>query len=69
MEKRNSQLEHGQPMELTRGLSCKCDSGVAVCQSQHQNIVSLHRQVSLAAVNQICVIHEAINSCGNLKIH
>ena len=29
----------------------------------------LHGQVSLAAVNQICVIHEAINSCENLKIH
>ena len=24
-------------------------------------------QVSLAAVNQICVIHEAMNSCENLK--
>ena len=29
----------------------------------------LHRKVSLAAVNQICVIHEAMNSCKNLKIH
>ena len=29
MEKRNSQLEHGQPMDT-------CDSGVARCQSQHQ---------------------------------
>ena len=29
----------------------------------------LHGQVSLAAVNQICVIHEAMNSCKNLKIH
>ena len=29
----------------------------------------LHRQVSLAAVNQICVIHEAMNGCKNLKIH
>ena len=29
MEKRNSQLEHGQPMEQTRGLFCTCDSGVA----------------------------------------
>ena len=35
-EKRNSQLEHGQPMEQTRGLFCTCDSGVARCQSQHQ---------------------------------
>ena len=29
----------------------------------------LHGQVSLAAVNQICIIHEAINSCKNLKIY
>ena len=29
MEKRNSQLEHGQPMEQTRDLFCTCDSGVA----------------------------------------
>ena len=29
----------------------------------------LHRQVTLAAVNQICVIHEAMNACENLKIH
>ena len=29
----------------------------------------LHGQVSLAAVNKICVVHEAMNSCKNLKIH
>ena len=29
----------------------------------------LHGQVNLTAVNQIYVIHEAINSCKNLKIH
>ena len=29
----------------------------------------LHRQESLAVVNQICVIHEAMNGCKNLKIH
>ena len=73
MEKRNSQLEHGQPMEQSRGLFCTCDSGVAGCQSQHQNEFDvrsvLHRQVSLAAVNQIRVIHEAMNGCKNLKIH
>ena len=33
MEKRNSQLKHGQPMEQTRGLLCISDSGVARCQS------------------------------------
>ena len=26
-------------------------------------------QVSLAAVNQICVIYEDMNGCKNLKIH
>ena len=36
MEKRNSQLEHGQPMEQTRGLFRTYDSGVARYQSQHQ---------------------------------
>ena len=36
MEKRNCQLEYGQPMEQTRGLFCMCDSGVARCQSEHQ---------------------------------
>ena len=29
----------------------------------------LHKQVSLAAVNQICAIHEAMNDFKNLKIH
>ena len=29
----------------------------------------LHGQGSLAAVNQIYVVHEAINGCKNLKIH
>ena len=29
----------------------------------------LHRQVSLTAVNQMCVISEAMNGCKHLKIH
>ena len=29
----------------------------------------LHVQVSVAAVNRIYVIHEAMNGCKNLKIH
>ena len=29
----------------------------------------LHKKVSLAAVNQICIFHEAMNGCKNLKIH
>ena len=35
-EKRNSQCEHGQPMEQSISLFCTCHSGVAGCQSQHQ---------------------------------
>ena len=78
MEKRNSQLEHGQPMEQTRGFFWMCDSGVVRCQSEHQYHflanefdvrIVLHGQVSLTVVNQICVIHEAMNGCKNLRIH
>ena len=29
----------------------------------------LHGQVSLAAVNNIFVVHEAMNGCKSLKIH
>ena len=29
----------------------------------------VHGQVSLAAVDQVCVIHEGMNGCKNLKIH
>ena len=66
MEKRNSHLEHGQP----RGLFCMCHLGLARFQLQHQChfwqmslMFVLHGQVSLAAVNQICVIHEAMKGC------
>ena len=41
MEKRNSRLEYGQPMEQTRRLFCTCDSGVARCQSQNQYHIRL----------------------------
>ena len=36
MKKRNSQLEHGQPLEQTRGFFFKCNKGLARCQPQHQ---------------------------------
>ena len=61
-------------MEQTRGLFCTCDLGVAHCQSQYQydyhfwQMSSVFGQVSLAAVNKICAIHEAMNSWKNLKI-
>ena len=73
MKKRNSQLEHRQPMEQTRGMFCMCDSGVAHCKSHLVNEFDvgsvLHQHVSLAAVNHTCVIHEAMNGCKNLKVH
>ena len=66
-------------MEQTRDLFCTCDSGVARCQSitTPLSLLSnkfdlrsvLHGQVSLAAVNQIYVIHKALNGCKILKIH
>ena len=73
----NSQCEHGQPMEQTRGLFCMCDSDVELSITTSVSLLAnefnvqsmLHVQVSLAAVNQICIIHEAMNGCKNLKIH
>ena len=61
MEKWNSQLKHGQPMEQTRSLFCTCDFALLVNEFDVQSV--LHGQVSLAAVNQICVTHEAMNGC------
>ena len=76
MEKQNSQLEHGQPMEQTRGLFCISGSGVVPCQSQQSLLANefhvlsaLQGQVNLSAVSQIHVIHEAMKGCKNLKIH
>ena len=78
MEKQNSQLEHGQPMMQTRGLflhvQLRCGSlsittQVSLLANEFYVRSVLHGQVSYAAVNQICVIHEAMNGCKNLKIH
>ena len=69
-EKRNTKLEHGQPMEQTRGLFCMCDSGcgslsittqVSLLANEFDVRRVVHGRVSLAAVNQICLIHEAMN--------
>ena len=47
------------------------DSGVAPCQSLLTNKLDvrseLHVQVSLVVVNQICVLHEAMNGCKKSK--
>ena len=69
MEKRNSQCEHGQPMEQTRSLFCLCALSITTSVSHLANKFDvrseLHGQVSLADVNQI----EAMNGFKNLKIH
>ena len=79
MEKRNSQHEHGQPMEQTRSLivlhvrlgcgSLSITTPVSLLANEFDVRSVMHRQVSLAAVNQMCVVHEAMNGCTNLKIH
>ena len=63
MEKRNSQYEHGQPMlvlhvRLRRG-SLPITTSVSHLANEFNVRSILHRQVSLAAVNAIYVIHEA----------
>ena len=37
--------------------------------SQHQNEFDVRSVLHLAAVNQICLIHKAMNGCKSLKIH
>ena len=78
MEKRNSQLEHGQPVEQTKGLflhmrfrcsSLSITTLASLLANEFDGRSVLHGQVSLAAVNQMCVIHEFMNSCKNLKVH
>ena len=70
MGKRNSQLEHGQQrLDLHERLRCGSLSitrPVSFLANEFNVRGVLHGQVSLAAVNQICVIHEAINGCKNL---
>ena len=78
MEKRNSQLEHGtanganKPPALHVWLRCGWQSTttpVSLLSIELDVQTILQGQVSLAAVNQICVVYEAMNCCKNLKIH
>ena len=71
MEKRNSQLEHGQPMEQTRLIlqvrlgcgSLSITTPVSLLANEFDVRSVLHGQVSYAAAIQICVGHEAMNGC------
>ena len=69
MEKRNNQREYGQPMEQTRLVlhvrlgfgSLSITTPVSLLANEFDDRSILHGQVRLAAVIQICVIHEAMN--------
>ena len=75
-EKRNSHSEQGQPMELVLRVRLGCGSlsnTTPVSLLTNESTVDvrsvLHGQMSFAAVNQVRVIHGAMNGCKNLKIH
>ena len=75
MEKWNSQLEHNRANKrLVLHLRLGCGSlsittPISLLANEFDVQSVLHGQVSLAAVNQICVIDEAMNGCKNLKVH
>ena len=73
MQKRNGQLEHGHTRIVLhvrlRCVSLSITTLVSLLANKFDVRSVLHGQVSLAAVNQIRVIHEATNGCKNLKIH
>ena len=73
MEKQNSQLE-GTNKRLVLHVQLGCGSlsittPVSDLANEFDVRSVLHGQVSLAAVDQIRVIHEAMNGCKNLKIN
>ena len=69
MEKGNSQLEHDSQCSKQE----VCFACATHCQSQHLchfwRINLMFEAESLAAVNQIRVVDEAMIGCKNLKIH
>ena len=72
MDKRNSQLEWSiQKACLHVRLGCgslSITTPVSFLANEFDVRGVLHGQVSLAAVNQIYIFHEAMNGCKNLKI-
>ena len=77
-EKRNSQCEHELPNEAYKRLvlhvrnrcgSLSITTQVSLLTNEFDVRSVLHEQVSLAIVNQMYVVREAMNGCKNLKIH
>ena len=54
---------------MRRDYSSTRSGPVSLLANEFDVLSVLHGQVILAAVNQMCVIHEAMNGCKNLKIH
>ena len=69
MKKRNTSFNTDREIEKTRGFvrlrcgSLSITSSASLLGNEFDVRSFLHGQVSLAAVNQICVIHEAMNGC------
>ena len=74
MEKQNSGNRQWSKEETFSNVRLGCGllsitSPVSLLANEFDVRSILHGQVSLVAVNQLCVIHEAMYSCKNLKIH
>ena len=77
MEVRNGQCEHGRQWSkqeacFARATRCgllSIKSPVSLLANELYVRSVLHGRVSLVTVNQMCVIHEAMNGCKNLKTH
>ena len=70
----NTDRANGANKRLVLHVRLRCGSlsnttPVSLLASKFDVLSVLHGQVSMAAVNQIFAIHEAMNSCKNLNIH
>ena len=70
----STRTANGANERLVVHVRLRCDSlsiatTVSLLANEHDFRSVLHGYVNLAAVNHICVIHEAMNGCTNLKVH
>ena len=68
-EKQNSQPEPRTANGANKRLASPVTTPVSYLSNEFDIPSVVHGQVRFAAVNQICVIHEAMKGCKNLKIH